>query len=266
MVKYLNSTGYGLDGATILVIDVTPSLGLVNYTPVDEGGGNYSIKLWPNATTTFTIQIRTNLTTHQTKYLTFTLTGLQVLTTLTLNTTVKTIGVTDSYTVRITYIDDNNKGIENATIMVYDPSLDLDFSEIIEIGDGNYTLAINPLDFGTFLVKINASKQYYQSGYTSFTLIANPVEMDLIVLNGTADSAKCLEDYRLVIRYQKHGTSEGVAGATVEIVSITPSTGLINQTPVVDEEDGNYSIIFRPNTTETFTISIRVFSSKTGLL
>jgi hypothetical protein len=257
VLHYKNSTGHGLADASVENVSVTPSSGLTIYPTQDNKNGNYTIVLRPTTVATFSITIKSNLTNHEIKYVAFTLTASEIPTTLVLNTTVKTIGVIENYTVRITYVDDENNGIENALIMVYDRSPKLNFSEITEIGNGNYTLTIDPSDFGTFLVKINASNQYYQSGYTSFTLIAEPVEMDLVVLNGTADSAKYQEDYRLVIRYQKHSNSVGVSGATVQIVSINPSSGLINQTSVIDETDGNYSIIFRPNTTDSFTISIK---------
>ena len=74
----------------------------------------------------------------------------------------------------------------------------------------------------------------------------------LDILNGTAKTIDFGESYRLVLSYYNN-TPMGLEGADINILSITPSTGLTTST-IVDEGGGFYSITLDAESIDTYSI------------
>ena len=118
VLQYTNSTGSGLDGATVEIIDITPVSGLNPVTSVPEGNGYYSFDLAPTVANAYTIFIKANLTNHVSRYFTFNLLVTETPTVLVPDSSGATIAVDQNYTIQLTYEDDLFNGIENANITI----------------------------------------------------------------------------------------------------------------------------------------------------
>ncbi|MHA1927256.1 MAG: beta strand repeat-containing protein, partial [Candidatus Thorarchaeota archaeon] len=253
VVQYTNSTGHGLAGANLTVVDVSPSTGLSYGSFSDDGNGYYSITLTPSEVETFTIVIRANLTNHVTQITTFTLTVSEIPTELTLDTSSATIAVTGHLIVQANFTDDLSTGIEGALLEIIDPPAGLDFT-ITEISNGIYNITVNPTLTGIYLVTVSATLINHQTSISSFSVVIEETGTTLTILNGTSDIIIVENDYKLVVRYT-NSTGHGLAGANLTIVDVSPSTGLAYGS-FSDDGNGYYSITFTPSEVETFTIVI----------
>ena len=255
VVRYTNSTGTGLPGADIQVVNVTPGVGLLYGSFQPEDDGYYSILIQPNQAAVFTILISANLTNHQVQYGTFTLTVREISTILHLNITSTKISVADTLTVGITFTDLEGVGISGADIEISNPPAGLSFINHEDHLNGNYSFQLVPATFGSFLITISATLDNYQDGFASFSVVIDEIGTELIRLNASSDIVRIGESYRLVLRYQ-NSTSGGLEGATIAIVDINPEVGLgyENATYLTD---GYYAILLTPSLTSTYTIAIR---------
>lgn len=254
VVRYTNSTGYGLDGANIQITAVTPTTGLANTSFSYLYDGYYYILLTPENKNTFTIEIRAERLNHATRILTFTLSGSEIPTTLTANITSATLPVYDSIEVQVSFVDKYSNGIEGATISIINQPVNVSVT-IQEVSDGNYTLTLSANLQGTYLIKVGANRSNYDDGITSFSLVFEPKASSLLRVNGTSGIMQVNQSYRLVIQYL-NGTGSGLENATTTIVEISPSIGL-SYGAFSEEAEGYYSIYLSPQNTETFTIVIR---------
>ncbi|MHA1959587.1 MAG: hypothetical protein ACW99U_05120 [Candidatus Thorarchaeota archaeon] len=251
-VQY-NSTAGGVLGASLEVFQVTPQAsGFAWGSNVSEGNGLYSMVFSPTNTSSFTVVLRVSRADYETQFTTFYLTVIEIPTLLSLNETSASIGITDQYTITM-MLTSGGSGVAGATISVVNPSEDLDFPDWQDEGGGNYTLTIDPHLSGTYLVTVQATLPFHQIGVDSFTLVVEETPTVLILWNGTSGFIHYGDDYRLVVRYAaSNGT--GLTAAHVN-VTIDPETGL-SYGNALDEGFGNFSFVFMPSETTTFTITI----------
>ncbi|MFW9799739.1 MAG: hypothetical protein ACFFD9_04845 [Candidatus Thorarchaeota archaeon] len=148
-------------------------------------------------------------------------------------------------------------GIDGAAIqMDYSgPSGGLTFLGQSSSGPGDYSINITSSMSGTYMVTLTGSKQYHHNGSDTFTLIVGEIGTALTFANGTADFARLGSTYRLVVRYA-NSTNQGLIGADVSVVDVTPSAGLSfgNATYVLD---GYYSILLDLSSAKTFTLVVK---------
>jgi hypothetical protein len=155
----------------------------------------------------------------------------------------------------MTFTDELGGGIDGATISVIDPPTGLSFHSIIDFGDGNYSLTVSPILFGTYLITIQASRPNYQSGFDSFSLVVDQIDTSMISFNGTSDNISFGENYTIVYQYL-NSTLIGVEGAVVEVVSVAPETGITFDS-TMELANGIYSITIRPAMASTFTMVVQ---------
>jgi hypothetical protein len=138
---YANITGYGLTGATVEIVDMTPSDWVPVGPLVDEGNGYYSILLSPPGTGTFTVVVKANFTNHETQYATFSLTVAAV--------TIKVAGIEglsgaeDQLTIITLNIVESNteQPVTGAMVMVHVVVnlVDTQSIQLAEVGEGQYS-------------------------------------------------------------------------------------------------------------------------------
>ncbi|TXT57921.1 MAG: hypothetical protein BAJATHORv1_10630 [Candidatus Thorarchaeota archaeon] len=249
VLRYANSTNYGISGATLVISDVSPTAGLVYTTFSESEEGYYSILLTPTYVETFTIVISANASNHISRSVTFTLRGSEIPTLLTLNTSSSTIGVSDELSVLVSYSDFNENGLENATVEVVNPTSGISIS-ITENGDGNYTLVVNPSISGSYLVTLSAILTNYQERVTSFSVVVGEISTTLQILNGTSGMLRYGETYSLVLEYSNN-TGYGLDGANITLLSTEPISGILVDT-AIPLGNGLYQITLRPNLTGTY--------------
>ncbi|MFW9919431.1 MAG: carboxypeptidase-like regulatory domain-containing protein [Candidatus Thorarchaeota archaeon] len=254
VLYYSNVTPYGLAGATVEIVTISPSSGLQSSSITDEGNGLYSLTLDPHQVEIFTLVIRANLTNHQTQVTSFTLNVNDIITSLEIKTGISAeIGLTDTFEAIAYYEMFNGTGVENANINVYysGPS-GLSWTPPSDEGLGNYSLVFSATTSGTYLVTITASKTDHQTASSYFFLLIGDITTHLDVLNGTSKTIEYGQTCRLVLSY--YNTSyTGLEGANLSIISVTPSIGLALGA-FVEEGNGFYSIILDPQVDDTFTL------------
>ncbi|PNX51528.1 MAG: hypothetical protein BV458_11425, partial [Thermoplasmata archaeon M9B2D] len=165
-------------------------------------------------------------------------------------------GLNEIFTVLLRYELLNGTGVTGAlpTVTHTGPQEGLSWQSFVDNNNGSYSLDIicNISDF--YEVTIKLSKPFHYNATDSFALIIGETGSELELLNGTADVVLYGDSYRLVVEY-RNSTGQGLAGATLQVITVTPSTGLTysNFTPITD---GYYEITFTPGSAGTFSIVI----------
>jgi hypothetical protein len=190
-LRYTDSEGDPVAGATVAIDSVTPSTGLFTslVQPIAGEPGNYTVSLTPQDAGVFTVRFVANASDIQTANTVFVLVVSDVPTSLKVTSGESAeIGLTDTYTAEILFETYNGTGIENAIIsIVYSgPLSGIQWANPVESSGGNYSIDFNATLSGTYLITIGASKQYYQSSSSSFFLVVGDISTTLVVLNGTA--------------------------------------------------------------------------------
>ncbi|MFW9893398.1 MAG: hypothetical protein ACFFFO_14415, partial [Candidatus Thorarchaeota archaeon] len=166
-------------------------------------------------------------------------------------------GLNEVFTAQIDYEFLNGTGISGALpiITFSGPVGGLSWNSFVDNNNGHYSVNIVCDIAATYEVTITLSKPYHYNASDSFVLIISETGTELESLNGTADVVSFGDSYRLVVEY-RNSTGQGLSGADLEIVSITPSTGLINGSfsPITG---GLYEITLTPTATGTYSIVIR---------
>jgi 5-hydroxyisourate hydrolase-like protein (transthyretin family) len=124
----------------------------------------------------------------------------------------------------------------------------------IDNNNGLYSLDIVCNTSDSYEITIILTKPYHYNTSDSFILIIGETGSELELLNGTADVTLFGDSYRLVVEY-RNSTGHGLSGADLQIVTVTPDTGLIygSFTPM---GGGFYEITFDSSSAGTFSIVI----------
>lgn len=174
-------------------------------------------------------------------------------------------GLNEIFTVQLSYELWNGTGIAGAqpTVISTSPQEGIQWNNFIDNGNGLYSIDIISNISTTYEITIKLSKPYHYNSTDSFTLIISKTGTELELVNGTADVVQYGSSYRLVVEY-RNSTGAGLPGADIQIVTITPGTGLpyVNFTHLYD---GYYEVILTPSTTGTFSIviSASIFNHQT---
>ena len=165
-------------------------------------------------------------------------------------------GLNEVFTAQIDYEFLNGTGIPGAlpTITFSGPGAGFSSTNFVDNENGHYSIDIVCDIAATYEVTITLSKPYHYNASDSFTLIIGETGSELELLNGTADVVLFGDSYRLVVEY-RNSTGTGLSGADLEVITMTPETGLIhtNFTPIVD---GYYEITLTPTSAGTYSIVI----------
>jgi len=255
VVQYTNSTGFGLDSATISIADVTPSSGISFGAVTDEGNGYYSIVLTPASASTWSILLKANITNHLTQYTTFTLTVNEVPTFLTAGASGATVTIGDTHIIQLLFQDEDSVGLVGATITALNPPAEVSIGTITGLPGGYYDVEVTALNAGTFQIAFRASLANHLNSIVGFTLVVNGYGSEFTCINGTADFALYGDTYNLVVRYT-NTTGYGLAGAFAGVVNVIPGVGL-GYASSTYEGNGYYSIILDANSAGIFTLLVR---------
>jgi hypothetical protein len=258
VLEYQNSTGHGLSGADLEIVSITPGTGMTygSFTPLTSG--YYEINLKANALDTFSIVIKASLFNHQTQYVTFTLIGVIIPTTLEIlnaGAVVET-GLNEIFTVQLSYELLNGTGISGAlpSVTFTGPSEGLSWTNFIDNNNGLYSFDVKCNVSAIYGVMVTFSKTYHYNSSDTFTIIVGETGSELQILNGTADVVLFGDSYLLVVEY-KNSTGFGLPGANLEVLTITPETGLVH-TNFSHIVDGLYQINMTPAAAGSFSVVI----------
>ncbi|MFW9919430.1 MAG: hypothetical protein ACFFED_07510, partial [Candidatus Thorarchaeota archaeon] len=164
------------------------------------------------------------------------------------------LGLAGTFTTYVNYSDNIGNGIEGAeiTVSAIDPTGGITWGNVIDLGQGNYSIDLTAIMSGTYSITIRANKMFYEYAEDNLIVLIGKYDASLSSTNGTSKTISYGQSYRFVLRYQ-NGTGYGLAGASVSVSSVSPSSGLIYSS-IIDEGDGYYSVILTPSATGSFTI------------
>jgi hypothetical protein len=257
---YENTTGYGLLGANVSIVSVTPETGLLNDSIIDEGNGYYSVNLTPQQTGVFTILFHAEIQNHETQFISFTLTATVVGTQLTVEASsdLTVVGYPIYFTLNFT--NEVGEGIENANISVVDPPAGLTIPPLVELGGGLYQYTVTATSGGAYQIRFKANATNHIDATAAYSFLVGLYTSVLTSLNGTSGTISYNQQYYLVVEFT-NSSGYGLTGATVDITSINPVTGL-NVDDKIDNLDGTYSILLTPTKTGIYTFQVEVSLSQ----
>jgi hypothetical protein len=262
-VEYENSSGYGLSGANISVASVFPEFGLSIGNTLEEGNGLYSILLTPMETGTYTIIMEANLSNHRTQFQSFTLTASPIGSVLTLLASSEIIDLDETVTLHMTFKNETDYGIVGATISIVDPPEGLSFSNVSDLGNGNYSIVITPLDVGLYQLLIRASMTNHIDDSAAYNINVNTIESTLSNL----DPFECWIgiEKSITITYATLRNSTGITDAIIFIqgevtdwISIVSLGNGSYSTTIDSDAFGGYTIYltFRRDGFESHSIEL----------
>ncbi|MHA2433353.1 MAG: hypothetical protein ACXADO_09015, partial [Candidatus Thorarchaeota archaeon] len=259
VVQYLNGTGEGLAGADVGVISMAPDTGLNSSTSTYHGNGTYSILLHPEDHGTFSLIIGASLVNHQSQFVSFTLTVSPVASILSLEKSTDHIASDRNYTLVLTFQDESLVGLENATITVLSviPAAGIDFSNITDVGGGNYSITLIPLIGDDYEIVFRATLPRYQNATAVFTLYVTDAGTTLRTSNGlNTGNAYYNETLEITLLFERTDFPANISLATIEV---EPVEGLSYN--VTEQPDGYY-VQIRSTVPGTHFLTIR--ASRTG--
>ena len=255
-ISYTNTSGYGLVGANVSVVEHDAG---IDCTPGEsEAPGIYSILLTPLSSNTFSVTIQANLSNYRTQTVFFTLVATAISTTLTTLNASTSVSVDQSFTVYLHYQDEDLNNLENASLSILNPPSNLNYSLFEKLGDGLYKITLSPEDIGTFDVVFSASKDGYQTDYASFTLIATIVHTGLVISGLSSASITYSQQYELIVLYTRVDTGLNITGASI---TVAPGGPGLNWT-ATEEGTGGYRILLDPQRAGNWTINVYAIGDK----
>ncbi|MFX1272604.1 MAG: hypothetical protein ACFFAX_13040, partial [Promethearchaeota archaeon] len=246
-LQYTNSTGYGLDGADVVVID--PPSNLTVSATQDLSNGFYSITFTPTVSKPYTIVIQANITNHKTQIASFTLTVTPISSNLELNFTSSTISFDQQCIIHLNLTSSLLGPLPGAELQVFvNPSDGLSLSDYEDLGGGIYRINATPNRTGVFSLNFLARAENHIDSINAFTL--NVVEISTeVVGTGPLDALYFGRSYSFTYEYRilsSHigidGTSNSTSGIGSDWFTLVPlGSGLVNIT-VVPENVGSFSV------------------------
>jgi hypothetical protein len=163
-------------------------------------------------------------------------------------------GLNEIFTVQMEYSLENGTGIIGADLLISHSGpigglLGINFTDN---NNGQYSVEIMCDLSGTYPITIALNKSYYYSGVDSFTLIIGDTGTSLSSLNGTSGLVLFGGNYTVILEYL-NSTSDGLAGATLAVEAVTPSSGLTLST-FTPLGNGLYAITLSPDEAGTFSV------------
>ncbi|MHA1907338.1 MAG: hypothetical protein ACW98Y_08595, partial [Candidatus Thorarchaeota archaeon] len=116
LIEFTNETGYGLSGANIDIISISPAVGLNNESINDHGNGNYTLVFTSTSTGIYTIEIQISLTQYESQLMFFTITSPVIGSFLTIEASSEIVAIGDDCIITFTYSNETSDGISGATI------------------------------------------------------------------------------------------------------------------------------------------------------
>lgn len=180
-VNYSDNLGNGIEGAEVTVSLIEPSGGITWANVVDLGDGNYSIELTATASGTYHVTVRASKAFYEYAENTMVLLISKISTELT-DLSLDTLYITRNYSYIVEYRTlEGAVGIIAANIEAYGRGSD--WVSWTDLGDGRYNITISPIDYGTYQVELDFTKEGYLTATAklSFSVDEIPIIMEVSI-------------------------------------------------------------------------------------
>jgi hypothetical protein len=261
VLRYINGSSYGLEGANVTIESVTPSVGFIYGVPVDEGNGYYSIVLEPDASDTYTLLIKVSLQDHSTQFTSFTITATVISTQLRIvgTSSPAIVSVNQPFDILILYerTGITPANISDAIISLAFTSFDSLSYEITPLTSG-YLVTLQTNQIGSYEFNIYANKTGFQTDFVTFTLFVRARGMQ-VVMEPVLWTR--LQDLQISLQLVESGSNTSVTDATVSYWLVR-SGGIVVEGDLDEVAPGIYSATVRPQWFDGTGYSIQIFAQK----
>ena len=176
--QYRDQYGTGIPGADITITFTGTAGGLSWLTPDDLGGGSYSVDITAEHSGNYALSILAEKDLYEAAEDTlFVLVG-EISTTFTMeNGSAAVIPFGQTVNLVVRYTNGTGHGLDSATISVASmiPSTGMNVGAPTPLGNGYFSLLLDPQETNTFTLLLNASLQDHETKFQSFTLTTTPI-------------------------------------------------------------------------------------------
>lgn len=175
-VRFTDQHGAAIAGAHIHV-DIEPVSGLAWGNIMDLGNGNYSFDLISTISNTYTVKVSASRDSYEAAEATLIVDVGEIATNLQ-GLSVGTAEFTSIYNLTLLYTNGTGFGLTGANVNV-EPILGLTVGSIQDLGNGYYSIILNPDESGTFTILIEVSLENHQTRIHQFTLVTTRISSQL---------------------------------------------------------------------------------------
>ncbi len=247
-LRYENTTGYGLENASISVQSTGEDDAILIGAVSELGGGDYSVQLSPYETDTFTIIVGASTPIHDTQYATFTLTVIDIDMTLTYQLSASSIPIGRNITVTLELYDANSDPVTGALLEFIDPpsSAILDLSTSMYSDNGRYTFNVSFIETGSFVLSVRANKENHRNSTSAISIVSTNIPTSLSTSEGFSSAAiEYGSSLELVLFFVRTDLKANVSGAVVDV----QADDLSGLTISIVESQSTYRVRIRSNRT-----------------
>lgn len=264
VIRYVNGSGFGLEGAPVSIIHTTPETGISYSNATDEGNGYYSFILTPSDTRTYTLLIRVALADYETQQVSFTLTATEISTQLQIvgTSSPSSVGVEQLFELLVFF---EEGGSSPANISMADIRLNFTSFESLDytitrlsLGVDGYLITLNASQIGSYKFTIYANKTGHQSDFETFTLFVVARGMTVIM---DAPLWIRLSSLNLSLQLLEADTSNSISGAFVSYWLLR-SGGIVMEGNLTEISPGVYVTSIMPQWSDGAEYSIRILAEK----
>ncbi len=283
VMRYQNSTGYGLATANVSLLTMVPEDGLTNGPIVDEGNGFYSVLLTPEETGTFTLLFEASIINHQTGLYSFVLSVNPVETLLIVGMSTEVMAVDEACYVTLTFTTNVTHGLAGATITVIEPPSGLAFSPAVDLHNGTYRLNVTATQVAEYQLHFKASLENHldATAATSLSVTLIPTQLQFADLSNilSVPYKQVSEVELFFLRIDKNRNPiSNITGADIKLTGYAEGTLEWEIVPVGDyyllyvssPYTGSYDLILTANLTsyqtQTQHLSVSFVRIETSVL
>ncbi|TFF94960.1 hypothetical protein EU546_04200 [Candidatus Thorarchaeota archaeon] len=257
-MRFENTTGYGLENASIVVQstngDDPISIGEVS----DLGDGLYSVQLYPRQTDTFSILIEASVLNHETQFETFALTVADIDMALTYEVSASTIAIGRNITANLYLTDESLSPVEDALVEFIDPPIYAILGTVTEVAPGQYVFNVSFVETGAFVLSVRASRQNYRNSTTAISLVATKIPTSLSTSEGISSAAiEYGSSLELVLLFVRTDMEQNISGALIDV----QADDLSALTVSIAETEARYSLRIRANRTGRWVMTFTAMKS-----
>ncbi|TFF93249.1 hypothetical protein EU546_06450, partial [Candidatus Thorarchaeota archaeon] len=217
-MKYENTTGYGLENASISVQSTQGDDPIAIGSVSDLGGGLYSVHLDPTETQTFTLVIGASIINHETRYDTFVLTVTEIEMALTYELSSSSIAIGRNITATLHLEDAYSNPVEGAALEFIDAPASAALGPVKDVGLGRYVFNVSFVETGAFVLTVRASIQNYRNSTTAISVVATNIPTSLSTSEGISSAAvEYGSTLNLALLFIRTDLNENVSGASIEV-------------------------------------------------
>ena len=256
--SYSMWNGTGVSTLDFDLVYQGPTGGLTSDITEEAPTGNYTLSLVASASGVYEVTLQGSKAGYEAASDSLLLSVTSYAADLTLpNGSAELINFGDDYSLFIRYTNGSGFGIEGASVNITcSPSANISVGAVADLGDGYYSVLLNPHDALTFTVTIDVTFPDYQRQLSTFIL--DVADISTILQYEVSSHTVAIDRNATVTLFFTDEDSNPVVGATIAILD--PPAGLYFATPI-ELGNGYYEIAVVPSQVGLYTVTFGASTS-----